>query len=228
MAISNLELRQQIFGKTNTSNAKAKPPQAVAAARKLLPQPRIVRPALEWPTALAAIVQRVKIRLREAIASFSSAEPDTSLDRTALVARLSARALAATQPEPARLVFADVGKGIAVVLAIFLAITNVGGRNSFGIGWVDALAQFLHAFAVPAFLVFAGMFLRNSREDGWLSYLSRKIMPLSAGLLLWLAAVALMAKAHMLPGRNALQPAGLRVSSSCITGRFCWFCLCFS
>lgn len=191
MSISNTELRRRVFGgERETATAKW---------------------TIGWPVpnplaGPAAVLAAVRSRLASAFQDKS----EIALEKPVLAERIAAQARAKVRIEPVgRLAFADAGKGVAVLLAAFLAIAGLNGHRNFGVGWIDALAQFLHPFAIPAFLVFTGMFLRQSRESAWSDYLGRKIAPLGGALVLWFAAVAVLAQMQFLRGGGSIVLAGL-------------------
>ncbi len=195
MSISNTELRRKVFGGDTSGHA-----------------PRPVRlPAITNPFAgIADLWLNLWRRMAEALSQAFPQEIGGETRKTPLAERLAASAKAKVRFEPTgRLAFADTARGIAVLLAVFMALAGVNGHLKFGFALIDGAAQFLHPFAIPAFLVLTGMFLRRSREATWAEYVQRKIGPLALALALWFAAVAMLAQSQIIRGGGTGWLAGL-------------------
>ena len=185
MSISNVELRQRMFG--GGSGPKASP----APVSFLHERP--VAPSSARPQSRMAI-----------LAAWAGKDEPLRPDPPALAARLMSDAMARFQADPpGRLVFADVGKGIAVLLVIFAAVINSAGAMPGEFSWLSGIKAFLQPFALPAFLVYAGMFMHRSRQSGWSVYLGRKAVPVLGACALWIAAAVI---ASLLIAPNALPP----------------------
>lgn len=171
MQTSNKELRRSIFGETS--------PQPTA---------RFPAPAVKKP-----IAPRSQSR-SSMFANWVGSDDSLRPDKKALAERLMARAAGQLRTDPAgRQIYADAGKGLAAMLMILASILAAATPMSYEFDWLSGIGSFLKPFATPALMVFAGMFMRQSRENAWPNYLSRKIFPLLLALTLWAAAALMLA-----------------------------------
>ena len=142
----------------------------------------------------------------------SDAINPASSEKAVIAARILTSARARMSREPAgRLRFADAGKGLAIMLVVVAAMIEAAGELPAGFGFLGKIHSYLQPFAMPAFLVFAGMFLKRSREADWDQYIVRKIFPLGGALLLWVSAVAIFAMAFWQPGTLENGPSLARL-----------------
>lgn len=199
MSISNMEWRRRVIGERHEIQSGR---QARAASG----------------TIARDVIRGLVGRARAAIAA--AGRPQTGsdgatpiADKAALSARLRAYAQAKVRPAASgRMAFVDAGKGLAALLAIFLAIVSYPGDRATPITWIDGLTRFLHPFAIPAFLAFCGMVLKNSREDSWTGFAGRKLAPFAGALLLWALAVSTLAQAGVLPRTSQSSPAPIALA----------------
>ena len=171
MSISNVELRRQMFG--------------ASSVLKDAPAPA----SFQRERAAAPSLPRQQSRMAM-LAAWAGTDEPLRPDPPALAARLMSDAMARFQADPpGRLAFADAGKGIAVLLVTFAAVINATGGMPGEFSWLSSIEAFLQPFALPAFLVFAGMFMHRTRQAGWSVYLGRKLVPVLAACAAWAGAV---------------------------------------
>ncbi len=174
MATSNVELRNRMFGTAGgrtDARAISTERDALAPVHRAPPARSLARAAsvTEWVTR----------------------DEPLRPNPAALSQRMLARALAKFVADPpGRLVFADSGKGLTILLVMLAAVIASAGDMPEGFAWLSALGDFLQPFALPAFLVFAGMFVQRSREWAWSDYIVRKTGSFAIASAIWLVAAS--------------------------------------
>ncbi len=174
MSTSNVELRNRMFGTAGSRTAGRG-----SSAESGAPSPMMMAPA-----------HSISANARSLLNWVARDEP-LRPNPAALSQRMVARALAAFVADPpGRLAFADSGKGLAIMLVILSAALTSAGKMPEGFVWLSAIGDFLEPFALPSFLVFAGMFLQRSRDWNWSDYIVRKTGPFVVASAAWLVAAS--------------------------------------
>ncbi len=87
---------------------------------------------------------------------------------------------------PARWLYADAAKGLAAVCLIALAMLPVAPLAAEASGVLVNFRAVIESFALPAFLVMAGLFVRPALDLPWLEFIERKIAPFAIAVAIWL------------------------------------------
>ena len=94
-------------------------------------------------------------------------------------------AAAAASPTPTRLLWADVARGLCIVLVVMMHST-LGVQDALGAsGWLNPVVEFAKPFRMPAFFLVAGLFFAPMLTRSWPELIDRRLLRLVYVLALW-------------------------------------------
>ncbi len=100
------------------------------------------------------------------------------------VTRQRARA-AAIAGTDAPFTFTDTGQGVTILLIIFATVISAAGQLPPAFVWLADAARFVNVFAIPGFLVLAGLLMQQSRQTHGNLYYLQKTAPLFLAFVAW-------------------------------------------
>jgi uncharacterized membrane protein YcfT len=91
----------------------------------------------------------------------------------------------AASPTPNRLLWADVARGLCIVLVVMMHST-LGVQEAMGAtGWLYPVVEFAKPFRIPAFFLVAGLFFAPMLTRSWPDLIDRRLLRLVYVLALW-------------------------------------------
>jgi uncharacterized membrane protein YcfT len=91
----------------------------------------------------------------------------------------------AASPTPDRLLWADVARGLCIVLVVMMHST-LGVQEAMGAaGWLNPVVEFARPFRIPAFFLVAGLFFAPMLTRSWPELVDRRLLRLVYVLALW-------------------------------------------
>jgi uncharacterized membrane protein YcfT len=83
-----------------------------------------------------------------------------------------------------RVAWVDYAKGICIVLVVMLHATLLQHDRG-GIGWMGHVVAFARPFRMPDFFLIAGLFLTNTIDRPWRTFLDKKVLHFGYLYVLW-------------------------------------------
>jgi len=116
-------------------------------------------------------------------------------------------AAAVASQTPSRLLWADVARGLCIVLVVMMHST-VGVQQAMGAaGWLNPMVEFAKPFRIPAFFLIAGLFFAPMLTRSWPDLIDRRLLRLVYVLALW-SLLLFVAKGGFLALESLWQAAG--------------------
>lgn len=85
----------------------------------------------------------------------------------------------------ARLAWADVAKGISIILVVMMHSVLGTHEAMHGTGWLGPVVEFAKPFRIPAFFLLAGFFFAGMMQRSWGEVLERRVLHFVYFLVLW-------------------------------------------
>ncbi len=94
-------------------------------------------------------------------------------------------AASAASPTPNRLLWADVARGLCIVLVVMMHSTLGVQEAMNATGWLNPVVEFAKPFRIPAFFLVAGLFFAPMLTRSWPDLIDRRLLRLVYVLALW-------------------------------------------
>jgi uncharacterized membrane protein YcfT len=91
----------------------------------------------------------------------------------------------AVSPTPNRLLWADVARGLCIVLVVMMHSTLGVQEAMDANGWLNPVIEFAKPFRIPAFFLVAGLFFAPMLTRSWPDLINRRLLRLAYVLALW-------------------------------------------
>jgi uncharacterized membrane protein YcfT len=91
----------------------------------------------------------------------------------------------AVSPTPNRLLWADVARGLCIVLVVMMHSTLGVQEAMDAKGWLNPVVEFAKPFRIPAFFLVAGLFFAPMLTRSWPDLIDRRLLRLVYVLALW-------------------------------------------
>ncbi len=84
-----------------------------------------------------------------------------------------------------RLAWADIAKGMSIILVVMMHSTLGTQDAMHGQGWLGPVVEFARPFRIPAFFLLAGFFFAGMMQRSWAEVLDRRVLHFVYFLMLW-------------------------------------------
>jgi uncharacterized membrane protein YcfT len=89
----------------------------------------------------------------------------------------------------ARVPWADIAKGICIILVVMGHVTSGFASATGQPGWLDQVVQFARPFRIPDFFLVSGLFMSLAIQRDWRTFIDRRVIHFLYFYMVWLAII---------------------------------------